>query len=311
MKKIISFIFIIASLNAFSQINSPNGSNIFSYNGLADVTFRFSDRGSGGRAFVHADYNVLALNFENDFSGGTRIGNDVYFKDRGNSFIASGNFGIGTTNPLAKLEVKNGNIIVRNFENRVNESAIMIAHSISIGDYDTFGTSVRTFTESADANTYALQFFTQQSHQTGQTEKLRIQGNGNVGIGTTKPDSKLTVAGNIHAQEVKVTISAGLVPDYVFANDYKLKSLQEVEEYIKQNSHLPEIPSATEIEKNGLMLAEMNLSVLKKIEEMTLYMIEQNKKIENQILQIEQIKKENESFKIVFERLSKIEQKLK
>ncbi|OXB06434.1 tail fiber protein [Flavobacterium pectinovorum] len=311
MKNIVTFIFIIASFNAFSQINSPNGSNIFSYNGLADVTFRFTDRGSGGRAFVHADSNVLALNFENDFSGGTRIGNDVYFKDRGNSFIASGNFGIGTTNPLAKLEVRNGNIIVRNFENRLNESAIMIAHSISIGEYDTFGTSVRTFTESADANTYALQFFTQQSHQTGQTEKLRIQGNGNVGIGTTKPDSKLTVAGNIHAQEVKVTINAGSVPDYVFANDYKLKSLQEVEDYIKQNSHLPEIPSATEIEKNGLMLAEMNLSLLKKIEEMTLYMIEQNKKIEKQILQIEQIKKENESFKTVFERLSKIEQKLK
>ncbi|WP_394773474.1 hypothetical protein [Flavobacterium sp.] len=55
-------------------------------------------------------------------------------------------------------------------------------------------------------------------------------------------------------QELKVTVNAG-VPDYVFANDYKLKSLQEVEEYIKQNSHLPEIPSAKEIEKNGLMLA--------------------------------------------------------
>lgn len=67
--------------------------------------------------------------------------------------------------------------------------------------------------------------------------------------------------------------------DYVFANDYKLKSLLEVEEYIKQNSHLPEIPSATEIEKNVLMLAEMNLSLLKKMEEMTLYIIEQNKKM--------------------------------
>ena len=103
---------------------------------------------------------------------------------------------------------------------------------------------------------------------------------GSVGIGTTNPDSKLTVAGKIHAQEVKVTMNAGQVPDYVFANDYKLKSLQEVEEYIKQNSHLPEIPSATEIEKNGLMLAEMNLSLLKKIEEMTLYMIEMRREIE-------------------------------
>ncbi|TDO84043.1 hypothetical protein EV143_101488 [Flavobacterium chryseum] len=109
--------------------------------------------------------------------------------------------------------------------------------------------------------------------------KMSILTNGNVGIGTTNPTSKLTVAGNIHAQEVKVTINAGLVPDYVFANNYKLKSLQEIENYIKQNNHLPEIPSATEIEKDGLMLAEMNLSLLKKMEEITLYMIEQNKQI--------------------------------
>ena len=125
-----------------------------------------------------------------------------------------------------------------------------------------------------------MQFYTQESHDTGQTEKLRIQGNGNIGIGTTHPDSRLTVAGNIHAQEVKVTVRAGEVPDYVFANDYKLKSLQEVEGYIKQNNHLPEIPSAKEIEKNGLMLAEMNLNLLKKVEELTLYMIEMKKEIE-------------------------------
>ncbi|OXB21269.1 hypothetical protein B0A71_05135 [Flavobacterium tructae] len=112
--------------------------------------------------------------------------------------------------------------------------------------------------------------------------KMSILANGNVGVGTLVPDSKLTVAGNIHAQEVKVTVNAGAVPDYVFANDYKLKSLEEVESYIKKNSHLPEIPSAKEIEKNGLMLAEMNLNLLKKMEEMTLYMIEQNKRIEKQ-----------------------------
>jgi hypothetical protein len=88
----------------------------------------------------------------------------------------------------------------------------------------------------------------------------------NVGIGTLVLDSKLTVVGNIHVREVKVTANAGTVPDYVFANNYKLKSLEEVEAYIKQNSRLPEIPSAKEIEKNSLMLAEMNMSLLKKIE---------------------------------------------
>ena len=195
-----------------------------------------------------------------------------------NVFQVNDRVGIGTENPLAKLEVNNGDLLIRNLTNANNESAIMIGQSVNAGPLTTFGTSIRTFTQNAGNNTYAMQFFTQQSYMTDQTEKLRIQGNGNVGIGTTNPDSKLTVAGNIHAQEVKVTINAGIVPDYVFANDYKLKSLKEVEDYIKQNSHLPEIPSATEIEKNGLMLAEMNLSLLKKIEELTLYTIELNKK---------------------------------
>jgi hypothetical protein len=122
---------------------------------------------------------------------------------------------------------------------------------------------------------------------------------GNVGIGTAKPDSRLTVNGDIHATEVKVT-STVPAPDYVFASDYKLKSLQEVEEYIKQNSHLPEIPSAEEIDKNGLMLAEMNMNLLKKVEELTIYAINQEKKIKEQL-------KENG---MLSERLSRIESQL-
>ncbi|WP_119791334.1 tail fiber protein [Flavobacterium anhuiense] len=121
----------------------------------------------------------------------------------------------------------------------------------------------------------------------------------NVGIGTINPDEKLTVKGKIHTQEVRVDMAGPLVPDYVFADDYKLKSLQEIESYIKENKHLPEIPSAKEIEKNGLMLAEMNMSLLKKMEEMTLYMIEMKK--EN-----EEMKNENEKQNKEIEKLKKI-----
>ncbi|MEN2401776.1 tail fiber protein [Flavobacterium sp. MC2016-06] len=128
----------------------------------------------------------------------------------------------------------------------------------------------------SDWNLYVGDVFTSNGAQLA----IKAIQNGNVGIGTAIPDEKLTVKGKIHTQEVKVDLLGSLVPDYVFSNDYKLKSLQEVEEYIKQNNHLPEIPSAKEIEKNGLMLAEMNMTLLKKIEEMTLYMIEQNKRIE-------------------------------
>ncbi|MET3022042.1 tail fiber protein [Flavobacterium hydatis] len=126
---------------------------------------------------------------------------------------------------------------------------------------------------------------------------------GNVGIGTKSPDEKLTVKGKIHAQEVKVDMLGALVPDYVFDNDYKLKPLHEVEEFIKLNNHLPEIPSAKEIEKNGLMLAEMNMSLLKKIEELTLYTITQEKKINLQ-------DKEIENLKDLVLRVSKIENEL-
>ncbi|WP_276381613.1 tail fiber protein [Flavobacterium sp. H4147] len=123
-----------------------------------------------------------------------------------------------------------------------------------------------------------------------------VYDSGNVGVGTTAPDEKLTVKGKIHAQEVRVDMLGPLVPDYVFANDYKLQSLEQVENYINENKHLPEIPSAQEIEKNGLMLAEMNMSLLKKIEELTLYVIKQNKEIET-------LKKQDENTRMILEKV--------
>jgi hypothetical protein len=69
-------------------------------------------------------------------------------------------------------------------------------------------------------------------------------------------------------------------PDYVFEKDYKLPSLKAVEKHIAANKHLPGVPSASEMKKNGVDLSEMNMTLLKKVEELTLYMIEQNKKIE-------------------------------
>jgi hypothetical protein len=134
-----------------------------------------------------------------------------------------------------------------------------------------------------------IQDYTSNMNETHIVNNFLVMGN-NVGIGTMSPDEKLTVKGKIHTQEVRVDMSGPLVPDYVFAQDYKLKSLQEVENYIKENKHLPEIPSAQEIEKNGLMLAEMNMNLLKKMEEMTLYMIEMKKENEEQNEEIKNLK---------------------
>ncbi|SEL98575.1 hypothetical protein [Parapedobacter koreensis] len=105
---------------------------------------------------------------------------------------------------------------------------------------------------------------------------LYILPNGNTGIGTVTPQAKLAVNGNILATEVKVKTDIA-VPDYVFAPEYELPTLAEVEAYVKEHKHLPEIPSAADIKKDGLDLAEMNLLLLKKVEELTLHLIERQK----------------------------------
>ncbi|MGK6353471.1 hypothetical protein [Parapedobacter sp. DT-150] len=107
----------------------------------------------------------------------------------------------------------------------------------------------------------------------GGSPKVYFASSGNVGIGTTTPQAKLAVNGNILAKEVKVKTDIS-VPDYVFEPDYELPTLEEIETYVKEHKHLPEIPSAADIEKDGLDLGEMNLLLLKKVEELTLHLMD-------------------------------------
>ncbi|MHC0446359.1 hypothetical protein ACWA1F_13195 [Flavobacterium sp. 3-218] len=101
---------------------------------------------------------------------------------------------------------------------------------------------------------------------------------GNVGIGVSSPQNKLDVKGTVHAQEVKVDMQNW--SDFVFEKDYDLPTLNEVEKHIKEKGHLVNIPSEEEVLKNGINLGEMNSKLLQKIEELTLYVIKQNKEIE-------------------------------
>ncbi|CAI8377463.1 MAG: Uncharacterised protein [Flavobacteriaceae bacterium] len=116
------------------------------------------------------------------------------------------------------------------------------------------------------------------------------QKNGMIGIGTIDPDQKLTVKGKIHTQEVLVDLNGAVAPDYVFEkyyqgqsalnSDYQMLDLKSLEAFLKQNHHLPEIPSAQKLKEDGLELKKMNLLLLQKIEELTLYTIEQQKQLD-------------------------------
>lgn len=206
----------------------------------------------------------------------------------------NGNVGIGTTNPTQKLEV---------------------IGNAKISGKLTLGLDTQITTISGPANGGAIQIKPNALAGGGDNRYLRlglIDNNSvfypaisvadglNVGIGTTNPDQKLTVKGKIHTEEVIVDL---LVPaDYVFQKyytgksalkaDYTMPTLAEIETYTKQNHHLPNVPSANEIKEKGLQLGEMSNILLQKIEELTIYVIEQNKKLNEQQKEIEQLKKE-------------------
>ncbi|MCK9403723.1 MAG: hypothetical protein M0Q26_10030 [Chitinophagaceae bacterium] len=170
---------------------------------------------------------------------------------------SNGNVGIGTATPGRSLDV-NGDA--------------------SIGTNLIVGTSVYTNTYTAGSSS-AVNF-----KNSGGTNIITYLTDGNVGIGTISPSEKLSVNGNIRTKKLIVTQTGW--SDYVFGKNYKLRSLQNLEAFINQYKHLPEVPTAKEVETKGISVGDNQALLLKKIEELTLYVIDlknENKKQQTQI----------------------------
>ncbi|WP_369014647.1 hypothetical protein [Flavobacterium anhuiense] len=250
---------------------------------------------------------------ENGFLQGSNTGSPIVKLVESHGIYHSGKISLGT--PIDLTSTLGGQI------NR------KLPVYFDVRDYATYRVKITYLQEKVDTVTYANQIKIDQnptginiadfSAPSAFDYDLRLNGlggnhyilNGNFGVGTTNPTSKLTVAGNIASREVKVTVDAGA--DFVFEKDYNLPSLESVDKFIKENKHLPEIASAEEMKKDGINLSEMNIKLLQKIEELTLYIIEQERKNNDQSKQIEELKKENEAFKLLSERISKLEKQSK
>jgi len=199
----------------------------------------------------------------------------------------SGNLGIGVTNPQGKMH------IVEN-----NNTASLILESNSAG----WGSGMYFKNTAPNGKGYGIYTSSYGSFNiadvAAQVDRLFIGANGNVGVGTnlvSDVNYKFFVGGAIRARKVRV--DQDVWTDYVFDKDYTLRPLVEVESFIKKYRHLPDVPSAADVKKEGIDLGENQAVLLKKIEELTLYLIEQNRQLAEQQKQIDAFRQERSDMK--------------
>lgn len=206
----------------------------------------------------------------------------------------NGNIGIGYRNPKAKLHVK-GNI---RSEGHSDDSEFLRFESDRPWVFKNKGTSSAsrlTLESQVDGKFFDISskisgnkvasFLT--TNNSANQKVILVENGGKVGIGTAIPKNELSVNGTIWAREIKCSLNDAA--DWVFDDNYNLRTLEEVESYIKTNKHLPEIPSAEEFRQNDLKLSEMTNKLLQKIEELTLYTIEQSKMLDKQNKRIQKL----------------------
>ncbi|QLE02012.1 hypothetical protein HX109_10770 [Galbibacter sp. BG1] len=311
-KLLIFFFLLIPFIHCLSQTIDASYLNPI----LGSSEYKFLRFGNDAEYTSGFMWNKTNLNYGDgdDFSIFTYNNRDITFRTGTGNLIVfpteGGNMGVGTKNPLGKLHLK-GNLYLDGNESVNGWGKTRVhwkGHSLIFGTLP--GRYAHNLIElkpggSTSGELYSSMEFYQAIGENNHEKRIRITSHssyptffnaGNVGIGTEDPGSwKLAVNGKIRAKEIKVETVGW--SDFVFEKDYNLPTLEEVDQHIKQKGHLKDIPSAKEVAENGIFLGKMDAKLLQKIEELTLYTIEQQKLIERQEAMLIEMKEEIENLK--------------
>ena len=259
------------SVNPVIRIESLNDSD------LSFIRFQAKNSSSANKyADILFDPNTGNLAFKTPYNSSERM-----------TINTNGNIGIGTSAPKHKLHIEapgGNNQIARIFIKGTGQNHAGTANNIGLSGAFISGTA-----DDASFGRYnvgieswnGIGFRSSFNDKAGIIFNTRsasafFEGNVGIGIDNTK-GYKLAVEGKIRATEIKV--EALPWPDFVFEDGYELRTLEETEQFINENKHLPDLPKESEVLENGINLGKMDAKLLQKIEELTLYMIEMNKEL--------------------------------
>jgi len=271
----IAVVFAGVSVLYSQQWSSISGKGVYVNNNSyrASIGLIASAAMDSAKLYLRSDSSNAAWPILKCVYGGTGATKGTRFIILGNGYV-----GIGTTNPSDRLTVGGGSI--RGVINIDGGTANVPA--LALSDTRINGKSWNLYSGATALGDFSIFDATQNSHPF-----VIKQATGNVGIGTANPGTyKLAVEGKIGAREIVVTTNAWA--DNVLKEDYKLKKLEDVEAYIKKNGCLPGIQTEKEVKLNGVALGELQVKLLSKIEELTLHLIAQEKRIK-------QLEKTNEA----------------
>ncbi|MBN4066157.1 hypothetical protein JYT51_02385 [Candidatus Amoebophilus asiaticus] len=261
------------------KLNTVGGVSNGNYSGI-DFT-----QGSAGSTYMAAMRHYFDDNGRGALTFWTRDNTTGYPISEKMRLDRDGKLGIGTSSPQAKLHVASGSTYLVSNPNQPNTNNNVFSGHIFFNRFGNDSNPYAYIQAGNENRQVKAGFVFRTCPSTGYQDAMVISPNGDVGIGTTNPNGwKLAVNGKIRAKEIKVETGWS---DYVFDDDYHLTPLEDVDDFIEANNHLPGFPSEKEIEEKEIGVGELMRLQQEKIEELTLYLIAQNKKIKELEVKIE------------------------